>query len=77
MQDESGNIVYHQNKVTLKEGYNLLSGRRVHKQIINPAGKLRDAWLRLDLTAKAGPDENYLTETHVNEGFNLDNVLNQ
>lgn len=75
VQDESGDTVYHQSKVTLKEGYNLLSGRPVHKQIIDPANKLRDAWLQLDLTTKIGG--NYRMEAHINEGFNLDNVLNQ
>jgi choline dehydrogenase-like flavoprotein len=64
-----------QSNVTLKEGYNLLSGRAVEKDLENKDGQKYRAWLQLDFknTDKHG---NYETKQyHKNYGFDLEKTV--
>ena len=65
---EGGNI-------TMKEAYNMMCGRSVHKNLTSKDGEEYKAWLQLDFkeTDKHG---NYLTKQfHENYGFDLQAVL--
>ncbi|HLY69322.1 MAG TPA: hypothetical protein VKR53_06305 [Puia sp.] len=60
--------------VTLKEGYNLLCGRAVFKQLIGKNGQKYDAWIQLDLSKKEG--ENFKINTyHESYGYDLSAAL--
>jgi hypothetical protein len=55
---------------TLKEGYNLLCGRAVHKQLIGKNGQRYLAWMQLDLDSKEG--ENFKVNTYFeSHGYDL------
>ncbi|TAM97131.1 MAG: hypothetical protein EPN39_12075 [Chitinophagaceae bacterium] len=61
--------------VTTKEAYNLLSGRAVHKNLVNKEGERYNAWLQLDFSNKDDKG-NYLTSVyHENYGFKLEEAL--
>jgi hypothetical protein len=61
--------------VTLKEGFNLLEGRAVYKELANKEGEKYHAWIQLDLKAKE-ENGNYKTrQYHENYGYNLPAVL--
>lgn len=63
------------NNITLKEGYNLMSGRAVNKDLASREGQIYNAWLQMDFkeTDKNG---NYpLKQFHQNYGFDLEKVL--
>ena len=65
---EGGNI-------TMKEAYNLMCGRAVHKELTTKEGEKYNAWLQLDFkeTDKHG---NFVTKQfHQNYGYNLNAVL--
>jgi hypothetical protein len=56
--------------ITLKEGFNLLCGRAVFKQLIGKNGQKYDAWMQFDLNAKEGA--NYKINTYYGgHGYNL------
>lgn len=61
--------------ITLKEAYNLMSGRAVHKELANKEGEKYKAWIQLDFkeTDKHG---NYVSKQfHQNYGYDLQAVL--
>lgn len=63
--------------ITLKEGYNLLSGRAVYKERSDREGQGYNAWMQLDFkqTDKNG---NYKIQLYNDKyGFNLDQSLNR
>jgi hypothetical protein len=56
--------------VTLKEGFNLLCGRAVFKQLLGKNGQKYDAWIQLDLDTKEG--DNFKMNTYYGSyGYNL------
>lgn len=57
--------------VTLKEAYNLLNGRSVHKQLFNKEGEKYQAWLQLDFSQKDKYDNNEMKMYHANYGYDL------
>jgi hypothetical protein len=59
--------------VTLKEGFNLLEGRSVYKNLTTKEGEKYEAWLQLD---KKGGEEK-LRQFHSAYGFDLDKVLSR
>jgi hypothetical protein len=60
---------------TLKEAYNLLSGRPVFKDLVSREGDTYKAWVQLDLTQQF-PSGNYKTKVYnENYGFKLEDVL--
>ncbi len=66
-----------EDNITLKEGYNLMNGRAVHKEMTPKEGEKYMAWVQLDFknTDKQG---NYEKNTyHQNYGFDLTKVLAQ
>ena len=63
------------NNITLKEAYNLMSGRAVNKDLTNKEGQVYNAWLQIDFkeTDKNG---NFLQKQyHQNYGFDLEKEL--
>jgi hypothetical protein len=61
--------------VTLKEGYNLLEGRAVFKELSDKEGQKYHAWLQLDKTT-IDPNKNYkVSQYHENYGFDLEKAL--
>jgi hypothetical protein len=68
-------INQNQSNITQKEGYNLLSGRAVEKEIATKEGNKYQAWLQLNFkeTDKHG---NYMVKQfHQNYGFDLEKTL--
>ncbi len=66
-----------QDNITLKEAYNLLHGRAVHKEITPKEGEKYLAWVQLDFK-NTEPRGNYkIKQFHQNYGFDLDATLMQ
>lgn len=64
-----------ENRFTLKEAYNLLSGRAVFKNLVNREAMPYNAWVQLDFQ-DPGPQQRYrLKLFHTNYGFDLERVL--
>lgn len=64
-----------ENNYTLKEGYNLLAGRSVNKDLVNKEGEQYNAWVKLDFT-DTEQNGNFKTKVfHENYGFHLDEAL--
>jgi len=62
--------------VTLKEGFNLLCGRAVFKQLIGKNGQKYDAWMQLDFNIKEG--ENFKVNTYFgSHSYNLSSSLDE
>jgi hypothetical protein len=60
--------------VTLKEGYNLLCGRAVFKQLIGKNGQKYNTWIELDLKKKEGENFKVITY-HESYGYDLSATL--
>jgi hypothetical protein len=64
-----------QDNITLKEAYNMMSGRAVHKELENKEGEKYKAWVQLDFK-ESDTHGNYKTKSfNENYGFKLDEVL--
>ncbi len=61
--------------VTLKESYNLLEGRAVHKNLTDKEGEKYKAWVQLDLSAKDDKGNYKRQQYHENYGYNVNEVL--
>ncbi len=61
--------------VTLKESYNLLEGRAVHKNLTDKEGEKYKAWVQLDLSAKDDKGIYKRQQYHENYGYNVHEVL--
>lgn len=64
-----------ENRYTLKEAYNLLAGRPVHKHLVNKEGNEYEAWVRLNFKNKLDNGNHELKQYTKNYGFELENVL--
>lgn len=64
-----------QEDVTLKEGYNLLSGRAVQKDLVNKAGEKYTAWIQLDFKAVDKHGNYEEKKFHQNYGYDLEQLL--
>lgn len=79
--DEPGELmqpfyIYKGKGLTCKEGYNLLCGRAVNKNLTNKEGQTYNAWLQLDLSAK--DSESFkIKQYHQNYGFDLLTALSR
>ena len=65
------------NNITLKEAYNLMSGRAVNKDLSNKEDQIYNAWIQMDFkqTDKNG---NYkMQQYHQNYGYDLQSVLSK
>ncbi|ANI88274.1 hypothetical protein A9P82_02510 [Arachidicoccus ginsenosidimutans] len=61
----------------MKEGYNLLSGRPVHKQLVSKEGRPFEAWVKLDMKSKLANgnyETNFFTDKY---GFSLEKTLKE
>ena len=65
------------NNITLKEAYNLMSGRAVHKNFQNRDGENYSCWVQLDPFSTT-PNGNYkLAYYHENYGYNLELTMSK
>jgi hypothetical protein len=64
-----------ENNITLKEGYNLMSGRAVNKDLVNKEGKIYNAWLQLDFKQTDNNGNFKTKQYHQNYGFDLEKEL--
>lgn len=65
------------NKYTLKEAYNLLAGRPVHKNLVSKEGNEYEAWVKLNLKNKLENGNHEMKQYTKNYGFDLENVLSK
>lgn len=61
--------------VTAKEAFNLLSGRAVHKELMNADKNKFQAWLQLDFTQKDKHDNFKINQYHSGYGYDLAQTL--
>jgi len=65
------------NNITLKEAYNLMSGRAVNKDLTNKDNQMYNAWVQMDFKQTDNNGNYKLKQYHQNYGFDLDKVLAQ
>jgi len=78
------------NNITLKEGYNLMSGRAVHKEMaqlvdtgengnkrLEAKGEKYHAWLQMDFKQSDANGNYKIKQFHQNYGFNLEEALSK
>lgn len=61
--------------VTLKEAYNLLNGRAVHKELTDKQDQKYQAWIQLDFNAKDKNGNYERKQFHQNYGYDLAEAL--
>lgn len=61
--------------VTLKEAYNLLNGRAVHKELADKQGEKYQAWIQLDFSVKDKHGNYERKQYHHNYGYDLKEAL--
>lgn len=61
--------------ITLKEGFNLLEGRAVHKELTDKEGQSYKAWLQLDGKEKDATGNYKVNQYHEKYGFDLQQKL--
>jgi len=64
-----------EDNITLKEAYNLMSGRSVQKELANKEGEKYTAWLQLDFKAIDKNGNYEVKKFHQNYGFDLEKTL--
>lgn len=62
-------------RFTLKEAYNLLNGRSVHKQVSNNQGEPYRAWFQLDFKTLDMHGNQKMLQYHENYGYDLEKQL--
>lgn len=65
------------NKYTLKEGYNLLAGRPVYKDLVSNEGQEYQAWVKLNFKNQLNNGNYEMKQYTTNYGFELQNVLSK
>jgi len=63
--------------ITLKEAYNLMSGRAVHKELSTKEGEKYNAWLQLDFKDTDANGNYKVKKFHESYGYNLQATLNK
>ena len=63
------------NTVTIKEAYNLMNGRSVHKELLNKEGETYRAWLQMDFKESDGQGNFKIKHYHENYGYDLEKEL--
>jgi hypothetical protein len=61
--------------ITMKEAYNLLSGRAVHKELANKEGEKYKAWLQIDFKETDISGTYKMKQYHQNYGYDMSSVL--
>jgi len=64
-----------QDNISLKEGYNLIHGRAVEKEITPKEGEKFKAWVQLDFKETDNAGNFKMKQFHPNYGFDLEKVL--
>lgn len=65
------------NNITLKEGFNLMSGRAVNKDLTNKEGQVYNAWVQMDFKETDKNGNYQLKQYHQNYGFDLAKELSK
>jgi hypothetical protein len=63
------------NNITLKEAYNLMSGRSVNKDLTNKEGQVYNAWMQMDFKQTDGTGNYKMNHYHHNYGYDLEKEL--
>jgi hypothetical protein len=63
------------NSITLKEAYNLMSGRAVNKDLTNKEGQVFNAWIQMDFKESNDNGNFKLKHYHQNYGYDLEAAL--
>ena len=75
--DTAKQTFYPDKNITLKEGYNLLDGRAVHKTLTSKEHEKYTAWLQLDFKNATQSGNNQFKQFHQNYGFDLEQTLSK
>ncbi|UAY55777.1 hypothetical protein [Arachidicoccus terrestris] len=75
--NDDGKLTYRQNRYTLKEAYNLLSGRPVYKRLVSRDGVSFEAWVKMNRQKKLANGNHELNYFTKNYGYKLENVLKE
>lgn len=75
--NDDGRLTYRQNRYTMKEAYNLLSGRPVYKRLVSRDGVSFEAWVKMNSQKKLANGNHELNYFTKNYGYKLDNVLKE
>lgn len=67
--------VHFGNTVTMKEAYNLMGGRSVHKELLNKESESYKAWLQLDFKETDTQGNFKIKHYHENYGYDLEKEL--
>lgn len=60
-----------QDNITLKEGYNLLSGRAIHKELSTKEGEKYNAWVQLNFKESDNSGNFKMKQFHENYGYDI------
>jgi hypothetical protein len=63
------------NNITLKEAFNLMSGRAVNKDLTNKEGQIYNAWIQMDFNTTETNGNYKLKQYHQNYGYDLNKEL--
>jgi len=63
------------NNITLKEAYNLMSGRSINKDLTNKEGQVYNAWMQMDFKETDASGNYKMKHYHQNYGYDLEKVL--
>lgn len=75
-QEKSQTFYINQNSgITAREAFNLLSGRAVHKELINATGQPYKAWIQLEPDSQGEGGKTRLRQFHENYGYDLEKTL--
>ncbi|MGC4038734.1 MAG: hypothetical protein QM764_22410 [Chitinophagaceae bacterium] len=66
-----------EDNITLKEGYNLMSGRAVHKELTPKEGEKYKAWVQLDFKATDKYGNFEMKKFHEKYGYDLEKTLSK
>lgn len=82
LKNEKGTEVFTQsfrigrdNNITLKEAFNLMQGRAVHKDLVNREGEKYSAWLQLNFREVDDSGNFRIKQFHQHYGFDLEQSL--
>lgn len=65
------------NNITLKEGYNLLDGRSVNKDLVSKKGEKYNSWLKLDFNDADDKGNFKMKHFHENYGYDVQAALRE
>ncbi|MCW3106878.1 MAG: hypothetical protein JWQ09_1384 [Segetibacter sp.] len=80
-QEQSGDVIEQTfyinkgNNITMKEAYNLMSGRAINKDLTNKEGQVYNTWMQMDFKETDGSGNYKMKHYHQNYGYELEKVL--